>query len=56
MSKIFIEEFTLDLKRTLEQIRFVAEEREDGREDYDNGVLIGIQLCIKELEKRLEEI
>ena len=50
MSKIYIEEALKDLKKLLEQLEFVSE-----KAYLNQGVLRGIELCIRELEKRLED-
>ncbi len=57
MSKIYIEEALYDLKRILEQTQFIIEKisfRPDPNDHFGDGLLTGIELCIKELEKRLE--
>ncbi len=56
MSKINLEEFLKDLKKTFEQLKFIDEQRVSDFDRCGEGILIGIQLCIKELERRLEDI
>lgn len=57
MSKICIEEALKDFKTLLDRIKFISENGFcDDQEPYHHGILIGIELCIKEIEKRLEGI
>lgn len=56
MSKIFLEQHLVNLKNRFESIKFRYEQQDGCYDPFKDGVLQGIEKCINEIEKRLEEI